>query len=50
MSVAFVQLPNVSTTCAAARHKPNFIAQSKPRHSVPRQVRAVLHWLLQETN
>ena len=33
---------NECTTCAAARHKPNFISQPKPRHSLPRQVRAVL--------
>ena len=33
---------NERTTCAAARHTTIFIAQPKPRHSLPRQVRAVL--------
>ena len=35
-------LCNERTTCAAERHKTNFIAQPKPRHSLPRQVRALL--------
>ena len=33
---------NERTTCAAARHKPNFPSQPKPRHSLPCQVRALL--------
>ena len=36
-------LRNARTTCAAARHTTNLVTQSKIRHRLPRQVRAVLH-------
>ena len=37
------EMANNCTTCAAERHTTNLVLRTKIRHSLPRQVRAVLH-------